>query len=174
MSPARSKRTAVPNRRSRADTIKAVGVGVGIVVVTAVLVWLLRPGSAGSPGTGGLANRQPRMGWLFLIGFGLAGLVVWAVLGGSRRFKGREKIALPILLGMVALGVVIGAIVWPGGVLRHEQSLPKPINPGTATTTPTSPSTPASTPTSGTASTTIPVTTTTSATSTGASTTSSP
>ena len=49
MSPARSKRQPVPHRHSRADIVKAVAVGFGIVAATALLVWLLRPGPAGIP-----------------------------------------------------------------------------------------------------------------------------
>ena len=64
MSPARSKRQPVPHRHSRADIVKAVAVGGGIVVATALLVWLLRPGPPGIPATGGIMNRQPRASWL--------------------------------------------------------------------------------------------------------------
>ena len=64
MSPARSKRQPVPHRYSRAEIVKAVGVGAGIVAATALLIWLMRPGPAGIPATGGLMNRQPRASWL--------------------------------------------------------------------------------------------------------------
>ena len=59
MSPPRRKQTA--RIRPRSEVVVAVLVGVGIVVGTVLLIWLLRPKSAdGTPGTGGLFTRQPR------------------------------------------------------------------------------------------------------------------
>ena len=87
MSPARSKRQVVPHRRGRAEIVKAVGVGVGIVAVTALLVWLMRPGPAGIPATGGLMNRQPRASWLVGSGVVVAAIATWFVLRGSRQTR---------------------------------------------------------------------------------------
>lgn len=136
MSPARSRRRPVPNRRSRDDVIKAAGAAVGIVVGTALLVWLMRPGPNGQPlGTGGLVNRQPRMSWLIVIALGVAAFAAWWILRVSRRVKGREKVALATAFGVVAIAAIIGGIVWPGGVLRHDHARPQAITPTVPSTT---------------------------------------
>ena len=133
MSPARSKRQApIPHRRSRADIVKAVAVAAGIVLGTALLVWLMRPGPAGIPATGGLINRQPRSSWLVGVALGVAGLATWLAFR-SRRTRNRLKVVLPIELGVVTILAVVGGFMWPGGLLRHDVA-PKPA-PTTSTTT---------------------------------------
>jgi hypothetical protein len=134
MSPARSKRQApIPHRRGRDETVKAVAVAAGIVITTALLVWLMRPGPAGIPATGGLVNRQPRSSWLVGIAIGFAGLSTWWIFG-SRRTRDRVKIVLPIVLVVILVATVIVGIVWPGGLLRHDVA-PKPTPTTTTTTT---------------------------------------
>jgi len=131
MSPARSKRQApIPHRRSRADIVKAVAVAAGIVLGTSLFIWLMRPGPAGIPATGGLMNRQPRSSWLVGTAIGVAGLTTWLTFR-SRRTRNRVKVVLPIELGVVAVVAIVGGIMWPGGLLRHDVA-PKP----TPTTTP--------------------------------------
>ena len=137
MSPARSRRTPVPHRRSRADLLEAVGAAVGIVAITALLIWLTRPGPAGTVGTGGMMSRQPRSSWLVGIALGLAAGATWWILRVSRRARGHVKVVLPIALGVVLVGAVVGAIAWPGGVLRHDQA-PPPLTTTPSTTAPTS------------------------------------
>ena len=95
MSPARSKRTAIPHRRSRAEIVLAASVAAGIVIVTALLIWLLRPGPAGTAGTGGYMNRQPRASAVVIAALLLAGAGTWFILRGSRRAKGKEKVLVP-------------------------------------------------------------------------------
>jgi hypothetical protein len=140
MSPARSKRQPVPHRRSRADIVGAIAVGAAIVVVTAILVWLLRPGPAGIPATGGLMNRQPRASWLITLGLGAAGVATWFILRGSPRTRKRAKVLLPIALGVVLVAVIAGGMAWPGGLLRHDVA-PAPVPKTTTTTTPAGAST---------------------------------
>jgi hypothetical protein len=137
MSPARSRRTPIPQRRSRDELVRAVGVAAAIVILTAALVWLLRPGAPGSVGGGGLMSRQPRASGLVAGALVVGGLVTWWVLRVSRRARGHEKVVLPIALGVVLVGAIGAGLVWPGGLLRHYLSLPKPITP-TSTTLPTS------------------------------------
>jgi hypothetical protein len=136
MSPARSKRQPVPHRRTRADIVKAVALGAGIVVATALLVWLLRPGPAGIPATGGLMNRQPRASWLVGAAIGVIGLGIWLILRGSRRTRSRAKVLIPLVIGIVLIASVVGGILWPGGLLRHDVA-PKPAPTTTTTTTTT-------------------------------------
>jgi hypothetical protein len=172
MSPARSRRTPVPHRRSRREINVAAGVAAGIVLGTALLIWLLRPGPAGTVATGGLMNRQPRASALVIATLVVGAIVTWWVLRVSRRARGHEKVVLPIALGVVLVAAIVVGITWPGGLLRHDVAPPKPITP---TTTPSSQptgatgatgSTGATSTTAATASTTTPTT--------GATTTSSP
>ncbi len=134
MSPARSKRQPVPHRHSRSDIVKAVAVGAGIVAATSLLVWLLRPGPAGIPATGGIMNRQPRASWLVFMAIALSAFAAWFILLRGRRTRARAKVLLPVSLGVVLVAAVAGGIMWPGGLLRHAVA-PKPEPPLTTTTT---------------------------------------
>ena len=133
MSPARSKRQPVPHRHSRSDIVKAVAVGAGIVAATSLLVWLLRPGPAGIPATGGIMNRQPRASWLVFMAIVLAAFAAWFILLRGRRTRARAKVLLPVSLGVVLVATGAGGIMWPGGLLRHDVA-PKPEPPTTTTT----------------------------------------
>ena len=135
MSPARSRRTPIPHRRSRADIVRAVGVVAGIVLLTSALVWLLRPGAPGTLGTGGLMSRQPRVGGLVAAAFVLAGIVTWWTLRVSRKARGHERVVLPVALGVVLVAAIVLGFTWPGGLLRHYFSIPKPITPTTTPST---------------------------------------
>ncbi len=135
MSPARSKRQAIPHRRSRTDILQAVGLAAGIVAATALLVWLMRPGPSGIPATGGLMNRQPRASWLVGGGIGVAAIASWFILRGRHATRARAKVQVPIALGVVLAGTVVGGFVWPGGLLRHDVAPPPvPKTPATTTT----------------------------------------
>ena len=135
MSPARSKRTAIPHRRTRAELVRAASVAAGIVVVTALMIWLMRPGPPGTLGTGGFMNRQPRSSAVVIGTLLLAGAVTWFVLRISRRARGHEKDVLPVALGVVLLAAVVVSFAWPGGLLRHGVAPPKLVT--TPTTQPT-------------------------------------
>jgi hypothetical protein len=135
MSPARSRRTPVPHRRSRREIRLAVGVAAGIVLGTALLIWLLRPGPAGTVATGGLMNRQPRASALVIGALVVGTIAAWWILRVSRRARGHERAALLIALGVVLVAAIVVGIMWPGGLLRHDVAPPKPVTP---TTTPTS------------------------------------
>lgn len=150
MSPARSKRTPIPHRRSRADIVKAVGVAAGIVVVTALIVWLMRPGSPGTLGTGGYMNRQPRASWLVGLALGVGLVATWWILRVSRKARERVNVVLPVTLGVVLVLAIIGGVAWPGGLLRHDHAPPKVVAPPTtpSTTPPTSATTATTAPTS--------------------------
>jgi hypothetical protein len=138
MSPSRTRK-AVVHTRDRSEVVIAAVVGVGLVLATIALIWLMRPGPAGVPGGGGLFNRQPRVTWLFLlsIGIGVAG-TFWVLRGRHRprRFSGLVSVILVWVV--VVLGATLVAIFWPDGILRHYISLPKPLKVNeTPTTTPT-------------------------------------
>lgn len=138
MSPARSKRQApVPQLRGRGEVVKAVAAGAAIVLATALIVWLMRPGPPGIPGTGGLMNRQPRVSWLIGMAAGAAGLAIWLILRG-RRTRPRAKILTPIALVVVLVATVVAGFLWPGGLLRHDVA-PTPVPEEEAPTTTTRP-----------------------------------
>ncbi len=130
----------------------------GVVVLTAVAIWMLRPGSAFSEGTGGIANRQPRATWL------VAGTLVVIAIGiavvlRSRRWR-RHLVAsiAVVVVGSVVVAVVVGEL-WPGGLLRHYRPLVSPSDFNTETT-PSLPSTTAPTATGAPGATTTPGATT--------------
>ncbi len=130
--------------------ITAVAVGTAIVVSTALLIWLIRPGKPGIPGGGGLLARQPRATILVLATAALVGGVLVFVRRRRHWARLSERSAMIIGSGVVIVLAIAGGIFWPGGVVRHwpKQS---PI----ATTPATSPvSVQASTPTTATAPTT--------------------
>src|SRR2546430_17390618 len=84
MSPSRTRQQFVPSR-PRSEVITAVAVGAGIVIGTALLIWLMRPGKVGVPGGGGLLSRQPRMTLLVLLSVAALGAVVYWVRRRRRR-----------------------------------------------------------------------------------------
>ncbi len=141
MSPSRTRRP-VPRARSRREIVKAVAVAAAIVGVTALLIWLLRPGPSGTNGTGGLFNRQPRASWLVALAVALAAGAPWWILRVSRRLRRRARLFVPAAWAITGIAAVVAAIFWPGGLVRHWPSLPKPIDvtrvpPTTATPRPT-------------------------------------
>jgi hypothetical protein len=157
MSPSarRPQRQQFVQARPRSEVVTAVAVSAAIVIGTALLVWLMRPGSPGVPGGGGLFNRQPRMTILVLLTAAvIGGLILYVVRRRHPpRFGTRGSIGIGSA-GAVVLAVVAG-IFWPGGVIHHWPpqfdipanpaptlpSLPATTAPKTATTKPATPTT---------------------------------
>ena len=138
MSPSRTRK-AVVHGRDRSEVVIAAAAGVGIVLATVALIWLMRPGPPGVPGSGGLFNRQPRVTWLFLLslGIGVAG-TFWVLRGRHRPQRFSPLVSVILVWVLVVLGATLVAIFWPDGILRHYISLPKPLPANeTPTTTPT-------------------------------------
>jgi hypothetical protein len=118
MSPSRGRQQFVPSR-PRAEVFTAVGVSAAIVIGTALLIWLMRPGVAGVEGGGGLFNRQPRMTILVLLTIAvLAGVALYVL---RRRHPPRFGTQGSIAIGSAATVVlaVVAGIFWPGGAIRH-------------------------------------------------------
>jgi len=110
MSPSRTRRP-VHRHRSRRELWQAIGGAVAVVLGTALLVWLLRPGTAGVEGTGGLASRQPRASWLVALTLAAGIAFCWYVWRHPRRWHGRYVAVLTggcfaILLLAVVAGIV--------------------------------------------------------------------
>jgi len=136
------ERYTLPQVRSRAEVITAVAGAAAVVVGTLLLVWLLRP--ATGPGTGGLIHRQPRAAWLIILTAGAAAAALrWA--GRSRRATHRRT-AIAVAMVLVGVAAVAGGALWPGGLLRHVQSIPGHTVRPTDTSLPVSNSTPGTTP----------------------------
>jgi hypothetical protein len=147
MSPSSGRRKqAVPKVRERRELLIAVGGAAAVVLGTALLVWLMRPGASGTQGTGGIMNRQPRAAWLVGLTLGAAIAFLWWAL--SRRREWRDKFIILFLGGWVVLGLaaVFAGVLWPGGLLRHitpppdlsdiENLTPTTLAPETETTIP--------------------------------------
>lgn len=110
---------------SRSEIYVAVAVGVGIVVVTALLVWAMRPARAGIPGTGGLFTRQPRVClWLLLVGVALFAGLWWALRSDRTRRRLSTRNAVLVVVGAVAVGAVLAAVFWPGGLVKEYKATP--------------------------------------------------
>jgi hypothetical protein len=138
MSPSRTRK-AVVRTRDRSEVVVAAVAGAAIVLATLALIWLMRPGTPGVPGGGGLFNRQPRVTWLMLLslGAGVAG-TVWVLRGRHRPRRISGLVAVILVWVAVAVGATLVAIFWPDGILRHYISLPKQLKVNeTPTTNPT-------------------------------------
>jgi hypothetical protein len=124
MSPSRTRRP-VHKVRSRREVLTAVGGAAAVVLGTALMVWLLRPGTAGVEGTGGLASRQPRAAWL--VGLTLVATLAfgWYVLRNQRRWQGKVIVILAVGGFAILLLAVLAGILWPGGLLRHTEPVPE-------------------------------------------------
>jgi peptidoglycan biosynthesis protein MviN/MurJ (putative lipid II flippase) len=133
MSPSRSRGQYVPVR-PRSEVYVAVAVAAGIVIGTALLIWLMRPNDSGVPGTGGLFTRQPRVTLLVIVTLLAIGSVIWYVLSRRKSWRFGEWGTIAIASGVIVVGAVILGIFWPGGVVRHYTSFPN--IPSTPTTTP--------------------------------------
>jgi hypothetical protein len=150
MSPAKTPKPKKPVGlgRDRSEVLIAVVVGVGITLVTAILVWALRPGSPGSRGEGGIMTRQPRVFlWLFIFGAILAWVIYWVLNGRRRPERFSRGTAVAIAAVIVVAAAIIAALFWPGGFLRQYPSFDIPDTPPvTDTTTPGSTSVGSTTP----------------------------
>jgi hypothetical protein len=124
MSPSRTRQKAVRRHRSRRELVTAIGAAAAVVLGTALLIWLLRPGTPGVEGTGGLASRQPRAAWL--VGLTLVAVIAftWWAIRRQRDWRGRIVIVLLVGWVILLLAAVLAGILWPGGLLRHTTPAP--------------------------------------------------
>jgi hypothetical protein len=152
MSPTRTRRKAAPRRHTRREVLTAVGGALAVVLATILLIWLLRPGTSGVEGTGGIAARQPRAAWLVGLTFVALVLFTWWALRRHESWRGRFVILLVAGWVILGLGAVVAGILWPGGLLRHTEPVPQitdvpttlppeptTVPPGTQTTVPPAP-----------------------------------
>jgi hypothetical protein len=139
MSPSRSRGQYVP-LRPRSELYVAIAAAAGIILGTALLIWLMRPGTSGAPGTGGLFTRQPRLTWLVIITLLAIGGVIWYVLSRRKTWRFGEWGTIAIASGVVIVIAVIVGIFWPGGIVKHYDSSPS-ITPSPGTTPATTPAT---------------------------------
>jgi hypothetical protein len=89
-----------------------------VVVFTALAIWMLRPGDPLTPGTGGLAHRQPRATWL-VAGAIVAVIIAVVAIPRSRRLRRRANAAVPVAVAVLLVGAVVAGVLWPSGLLRH-------------------------------------------------------
>jgi hypothetical protein len=157
VSPSRAKARRAPqaHHRSRQELATAIGGAAAVVIGTALLIWLMRPGDVVTPGSGGLIHRQPRISWLVFIAIVVE---ISAVAWVSRSRRYRENPRVPIIVSSVVVVVlaIAAGFAWPSGAVRHYETFnpsditipstaPTPTTQPTATTKPTATTTPAST-----------------------------
>lgn len=113
-------------RRSRRELAEAVGAGIGILALTGICIWAMRPG--------GIAGRQPRAILLGLIVAAVFAAGWWLLTAPGRRFEDRKPVAM-VITAAIAVGVaILGAVVWPGGLVVDEPT-PQPLVPDPVTDT---------------------------------------
>jgi len=124
---AKAQPTRAPRRRPQPQAWKptrdkrevwiTVAVVAGIVVGTALLIWMLRPSpSVPMENNGGWLARQARIGW-FILALGLIALIVWGIL----RSYARALAAIPRLAVTIVITAVFGFVLgffWPGGLIN--------------------------------------------------------
>jgi hypothetical protein len=144
MSPSRARARRAPAHRghSRREIATAVFGASAVVLGTVLLIWLMRPGNAVTPGSGGLIHRQPRVSWLvFLAIVALITAIVWIM--RSRRFRHNPRVPIAIATVVVILLAIVAGFAWPSGAVRHYISFHQPNStiPPTASTPTTTPTT---------------------------------
>jgi hypothetical protein len=124
MSPTKQKKQ-VARLHERSEIVVAVLVGAGIVLATLVIIWAMRPGEPGVPGTGGIFSRQPRVTLLVILGVGALIWGLWWVRHGRRRPRRLStRAASIVVIAVVIVGSVIAGIIWPGGLVKDYPSTP--------------------------------------------------
>ena len=125
MSPSRTRQQFVPSR-PRSEVITAVAVSAGIVVGTALMIWLIRPGTPGVPGGGGLLSRQPRVTLLVVVAaIVLGAFLLWATRGRRTPKRLGQRGSIIVGSAIVVVLAVVGGVFWPGGIVRHYPKQPK-------------------------------------------------
>jgi hypothetical protein len=140
MSPSRPRGQYV-RVRPRSELYVAIAASAGIVLGTALLIWLMRPGTTGVAGTGGLFTRQPRLTWLIVVTLLAIGGVIWYVLSRHKRWRFGEWGTIAIASGVIVVIAVIVGIFWPGGIVKHYASIPSINTPPPTTPAATTPTT---------------------------------
>jgi hypothetical protein len=111
----RRRRQQYQSPRTRSEIVTAVGVSVGIVLGTTLMIWLLRPG--------GLTDRQPRSSWLVGIVLIASAILLFEVLRPKSPVKKLSRqVALGGGFGVIVVGAVLAGVFWPGGIVRHTPS----------------------------------------------------
>jgi hypothetical protein len=144
MSPSRAQARRAPVHRghSRREIAAAVFGAAAVVIGTSLLIWLMRPGNAATPGSGGLIHRQPRVSWLVFLAIVVVIIaIVWIT--RSRRFRERPRVPIAIASVVVIVLAIVAGFAWPSGVVHHYVSFPPSNNtiPSTAPTPTTTPAT---------------------------------
>lgn len=127
MSAPRSRRLrnqTAPVTVAKRDRAIAVGGSLAMVALTALLIWMMRPGRAFVPGTGGLITRQPRAAWLVVAVLVAIGLSYWLVKRPTAKWK-RPMLVAGICVAVIVILAPLVATQWgESGILRHYTTQP--------------------------------------------------
>lgn len=117
----RLSRTPVKATVDRRELIEAIAAVAGILVVTALLIWGMRPG--------GLLGRQPRVVlWLVIVAVVFTVAVRMLALPG-RRFGDDPRVGWGIAAGIAGVVALVLGFLWPSGLVVRD-SEPQVFIPG--------------------------------------------
>ncbi|HEY1740463.1 MAG TPA: hypothetical protein VGI86_17250 [Acidimicrobiia bacterium] len=137
----RLRNQAAPVTHSRREWMISILGSAGIVLVTLILIWAMRPGGADATGgSGGVFHRQPRVALWLLATSAVIGIVSWLILRHDSKVRNPLRALLLGISGVVVVAVAVLG-VWHNSLV-HDYAVPTvPTVPATtvppATTTPT-------------------------------------
>lgn len=134
----KSRNQPALNAVSRRDRAIAIGGSFGIVLISAVLIWAMRPGNV-RPGTGGIIYRQPRASWLVLLFIAGVSLCWWFAKRSDSKFRNTSRAAALMIAGVTLTAVAVVVfwdVKWDGIVRTYTPPPTFPTAPiPTSTTT---------------------------------------
>jgi multisubunit Na+/H+ antiporter MnhB subunit len=141
----RLRNQTAPVTHTRREISIAVLGSAGIVVLTLILIWAMRPGDPNSltEGKGGLIHRQPKVAiWLLATIAGVA-IVSWLVLRRESKVKNPLRALLLGITGVVIASVAVLGL-WHNSLVHAyavPTTFPNTTVPALTTTSPSPPTT---------------------------------
>ncbi|HEY3831504.1 MAG TPA: hypothetical protein VGO03_04375 [Acidimicrobiia bacterium] len=142
----RLRNQTAPVTYSRREWSIAIFGSAGIVLVTLILIWAMRPGGASATGgSGGVFHRQPRVALWLLATAALIAIVSWLILRGDSKVRNPLRALLLGITGVVVVAVAVLG-VWHDSLV-HNYAVPTvPTVPATTVPATTAPAATTTTP----------------------------